>query len=117
MGGWLRGGVRGCPQVAACIDLRLADSWPHCTCLQVRTEAMGAVLSAVCMAAPTLEQRLKERRPGRGRGALPDTLPCAASCFAIRSGLPDSVKQVGGPRTAVPAHLNGGEGVYQTWVA
>lgn len=64
---------------------------------QLRTEALGAALAGVALAAPTLERRLKEADPGRGRRPLPETLDGAAAAFAIASDLPDTVKEVRRP--------------------
>ncbi len=63
--------------------------------LQLRAEALGAVLAAVAFATPTIEQRLKELQPGRGRQAAAASVAGAASVFALQPGLPDSLKQVG----------------------
>eukprot|EP00887_Chlorella_sp_A99_P000104 scaffold16.g104.t1 len=49
---------------------------------QLRTEVLGALLAAVCIAAPGLEQRIKELDPGRGRRPPPAALEGAAPCFA-----------------------------------
>lgn len=62
--------------------------------LQLRAEALGAVLAAVAFVTPTIEQRLKELQPGRGRQAAAVSVPGAASVFALQPGLPDSLKQV-----------------------
>lgn len=61
---------------------------------QLRAEALGAVLAAVAFVTPTIEQRLKELQPGRGRQAAAVSVPGAASVFALQPGLPDSLKQV-----------------------
>lgn len=43
---------------------------------------------------PTIEQRLKELQPGRGRQAAAASVEGAASVFALQPGLPDALKQV-----------------------
>ena len=39
--------------------------------MQTRSEILAAVLAALCIASPTIEARLKELEPGRGRQAAP----------------------------------------------
>lgn len=62
--------------------------------LQVRAEALGAGLAAVAFVTPSIEQRLKELQPGRGRQAAASSVAGATSVFALQPGLPDAVKQV-----------------------
>ncbi|PRW61279.1 required for cyt b6 assembly [Chlorella sorokiniana] len=60
---------------------------------QLRAEALGAALAAVAFVTPTIEQRLKEIQPGRGRQAAAASVPGAGSVFALQPGLPDGLKQ------------------------
>ena len=54
---------------------------------QIRIEAIGAVRSAVAISAPTLQRRLEELRPGRGRRAAADTVEGATNVFFIDSSV------------------------------
>lgn len=80
---------------------------PHCPThgdtlhisLQARAEALGAVLAAVGLATPSIEQLLKERQPGRGRLAVSEAVEGARSVFALSSGLSERAKQVRGAST------------------
>jgi hypothetical protein len=55
---------------------------------QARVEALGAVLAAVAVAAPSVQTRLEELRPGRGRRAAAESVPGGASAFGISETLP-----------------------------
>ena len=63
--------------------------------LQTRSEVLAVVLAALCIASPTIEARLKELEPGRGRQAAPQQVQGAASVFAISDAVSDEQKQVG----------------------
>ena len=63
---------------------------------QVRAEALGLALSAVAFAAPTIEQRLRELEPGRGRLAAAGAIEGGASAFALLPELSEDAKKVGG---------------------
>jgi len=52
---------------------------------QDRAEALGAGLAAACIVTPSVEARLKEAAPGRGRGAAA-SLAGAAPVFAVAGG-------------------------------
>lgn len=62
--------------------------------LQTRSEVLAAVLAALCIASPTIEARLKELEPGRGRQAAPQQVQGATSVFAISDAVSDKQKQV-----------------------
>ena len=62
--------------------------------MQVRTECLGAVLSALCIATPSIGARLQAAQPGRGRAAgAPDE--ALGQVFQIAPELPDGVRTVG----------------------
>lgn len=69
---------------------------PHRKCLrmQTRSEILAAALAALCIASPTVEARLKELEPGRGRQAAPQQVQGATSVFAISDAVSDKQKQV-----------------------
>jgi len=52
---------------------------------QARAEALGGSLAAACMVTPTVEARLKDAAPGRGRSAAAG-LAGAVSVFAVAGG-------------------------------
>lgn len=54
----------------------------------------------MAFATPTIEQRLKELAPGRGRLAAAASVDGAASVFALQPSLADATKQVGGSAVA-----------------
>ncbi|KAL3157093.1 hypothetical protein ABBQ38_001339 [Trebouxia sp. C0009 RCD-2024] len=60
---------------------------------QTRSEVLAAVLAALCIASPTIEARLKELEPGRGRQAAPQQVQGATSVFAISDAVSDKQKQ------------------------
>ena len=60
---------------------------------QTRIEILGAALAAVAVAAPTLQQRLEELKPGRGRRAAAESVPGGSNVFALDSDLPENVRQ------------------------
>ena len=62
--------------------------------LQVRAEALGALLAAAAFITPAIEQRLKELQPGRGRQAAASSVEGARSAFALLPTAPDLTKQV-----------------------
>ena len=70
----------------------LTEAW---SCLmQIRSELFAAILAAICIASPTIEARLKELEPGRGRQAAPQQVQGATSIFAIAAKMPENQKQV-----------------------
>lgn len=62
--------------------------------LQTRSEVLAAILAVLCIASPTIEARLKELEPGRGRQAAPQQVQGAASIFAISDAVSEKQKQV-----------------------
>ncbi len=74
------------------ISYYLADS--AMTVMQTRSEAFAAALAAICIASPTVEARLKELEPGRGRQAAPQQVQGATSIFAITDSVSEEQKQV-----------------------
>ncbi len=76
--------------------LALSPQSPHSLPgLQLRAEALGAVLAAAAIVTPSIEERLKELQPGRGRLAAASSVAGATSVFALQPGLADGTKQVG----------------------
>jgi hypothetical protein len=69
----------------------LAEGSPSAA--QGRAEALGAVLAAVAVATPALEQRLLEAQPGRGRAAAADAVAGGSNVFALRDSLTESTKR------------------------
>lgn len=65
-----------------------------CLHVQTRSEILAAVLAALCIASPTIEARLKELEPGRGRQAAPQQVQGATSVFAISDAVSEKLKQV-----------------------
>lgn len=61
--------------------------------VQARTEALGAALSALCIATPSIGARLRSAQPGRGRtaGAADQS---SGQVFQIAADVPDDVKTV-----------------------
>ena len=66
---------------------------PSPTEAQARTEAIGAVLAAVCAAAPAIDARLKDLGPGRGRKALAEQIAGATNTFLLADGLGEAGKK------------------------
>ncbi len=62
--------------------------------MQTRSEIFAAVLATICIASPTIEARLKELEPGRGRQAAPQEVQGAISTFAIADSVLEEQKQV-----------------------
>ncbi len=62
--------------------------------MQTRSEIFAAVLATICIASPTIEARLKELEPGRGRQAAPQEVQGAISTFAIVDSVSEEQKQV-----------------------
>lgn len=60
---------------------------------QTRSELFAAALATICIASPTIEARLKELEPGRGRQAGSPEVQGAISIFAIADGVPEEQKQ------------------------
>lgn len=48
--------------------------------LQSRAEVVGAILAAICILVPEIEDRLKEALPGRGRQQAAGPIAGAAVC-------------------------------------
>ena len=66
-------------------------------CVQVRAEVLGAGLATLCILTPTVETRLREVAPGRGRKATSGDLEGAVQLFKLDPSLPDTAKQVNAP--------------------
>ena len=62
--------------------------------LQTNSEVLATVLAALCIASPTIEARLKELEPGRGRKAAAQQIEGASSVFAIGNDISSQQKQV-----------------------
>jgi hypothetical protein len=62
---------------------------------QARVEILGAVLAIVGIAAPTIQQRLDELRPGKGRRAAAESVPGGTNVFALAPSnqIEESVQQ------------------------
>lgn len=60
---------------------------------QTRTEAIGAFLSAVAIAAPTLQKRLEELQPNKGRKAPATSVDGASNVFAIDKSVSENIQQ------------------------
>eukprot|EP00951_Prasinocladus_malaysianus_P023329 scaffold197939_cov39-Prasinocladus_malaysianus.AAC.1 len=61
---------------------------------QGRAESLGMVLATLAMAAPSIEKRLKELDPGRGRQAEPAAgLPDSVNVFCLSSEIPEKARQ------------------------
>lgn len=60
---------------------------------QTRIEVLGAALAAIAIAAPTLQQRLEELKPGRGRRAAAESVTGGSNVFALDTQLPESARQ------------------------
>ena len=58
---------------------------------QTRSELFAAALATICIASPTIEARLKELEPGRGRQAGSPEVQGAISIF---DSVPEEQKQV-----------------------
>lgn len=62
--------------------------------MQTNSEVLAAILAAICIASPTIEARLKELEPGRGRQAAAQQIQGATSVFAIGNDLSPEQRQV-----------------------
>jgi len=60
---------------------------------QAVTETIGIVLSGVGIAAPTLQKRIEDLAPGKGRRPALENLEGAANAFAISEALSEDQKQ------------------------
>eukprot|EP00803_Ostreobium_quekettii_P011556 evm.model.scf_418.15 EVM.evm.TU.scf_418.15 scf_418:74193-77266(+) len=60
---------------------------------QMRAEALGVILSSVCIAAPSIENRLKELTPGKGRRASSATVPGTSQAFLLETSIDEQMKQ------------------------
>lgn len=76
-----------CP-CTLCLDCLLL-----CVPPQVRAEVLCAVLAAVCVVVPEIEERLKEALPGRGRQGTSASVEGATQGFFLAPSLPDATKQ------------------------
>ena len=71
-------------------------SHPTTLPVQARAEALGTMLAAVACVAHTIELRLKELQPGRGRQAAAGRVEGAISAFALPPSMPEAQTQVCG---------------------
>ena len=62
--------------------------------LQATSEVLAVLLAAICIASPTIEARLKELEPGRGRQAAAQQIEGASRVFSITDDLSPDQKQV-----------------------
>ncbi len=63
--------------------------------VQTRTEVLGSLLSAVCIATPSIGSRLQEAQPGRGRIAKSSQTPSdSTQIFQIADDASDRCKTV-----------------------
>lgn len=62
--------------------------------LQATSEVLAVLLAAICIASPTIEARLKELEPGRGRQAAAQQIEGASRVFSIADDLSSDQKQV-----------------------
>ena len=62
--------------------------------LQATSEVLATVLATICIASPTIEARLKELEPGRGRQAAAQQIEGASRVFSIADNLSLDQKQV-----------------------
>ena len=60
----------------------------------MRTEGLGAALSALCIATPSIGARLQAAQPGRGRTAG-NAGQSSGQVFQIATDQPDDAKTVG----------------------
>eukprot|EP01026_Neomeris_dumetosa_P073478 TRINITY_DN7565_c0_g1_i7.p1 TRINITY_DN7565_c0_g1~~TRINITY_DN7565_c0_g1_i7.p1 ORF type:complete len:295 (-),score=38.42 TRINITY_DN7565_c0_g1_i7:125-1009(-) len=60
---------------------------------QIRTEVIVSVLAVMCIIAPSLEERLQEVLPGRGRKAATEEIVGAINAFVISDQLEKKLQQ------------------------
>ena len=60
---------------------------------QARAELLGALLAALLLVTPELEERLRAVLPGRGRQQAADAVAGAARVFALAGALPDAERR------------------------
>jgi hypothetical protein len=60
---------------------------------QVRAEFLGALLVALCLVVPEIEERLRAVLPGRGRQAGADAVEGSSRVFALDGGLPEAERR------------------------
>lgn len=79
---------------SAAVRLQTTATYQVMQSVQVRTECLGAALSALCIATPSIGARLQAAQPGRGRTAG-SADRSSGQAFQIAPDLPDNVKTVG----------------------
>ena len=62
--------------------------------LQARAELLGVFLAGCCIAVPTINARLQEAAPGRGRRQSGAEVEGSTQCFQLDGNLSDEQKQV-----------------------
>ncbi|KAG2426849.1 hypothetical protein HYH02_014702 [Chlamydomonas schloesseri] len=60
---------------------------------QTRSEWLGALLAALCVLVPDIEERLREAMPGRGRQKAADAIAGSANGFFLEPSLPEAAKK------------------------
>lgn len=73
---------------AALLVINHLAAGAYTTPAQGRTEALGAVVSAVCIATPSMQARLKQMQPGRVKGG-----GSGGGAFMLAPDLPDAQRQ------------------------
>ena len=75
--------------------------------LQMRGELIGAALCLLCVALPSIEQRIKAADGGVGRRAGSEAVPGSASGFVFDASLPErTVKELAWASFVVLRHTN-----------
>ncbi|GLC46957.1 hypothetical protein PLESTB_001543200 [Pleodorina starrii] len=60
---------------------------------QLRSEWLAALLAALCLFVPDIEERLREAMPGRGRQKTSDNIEGSTNCFFLEPSLPEASKK------------------------
>lgn len=97
-------GAVSCNSLLASDTHKLLIGWPIMRAVkahrvQGRAEGLGVAIAAVCIAIPTVQQRLKEMQPGAIRGVTK-----AAPSFLLSPDLTDDQRKVQFVRIACPRH-------------
>lgn len=86
------------------------------TPLQLRAEVVGALLAVVAFATPSLEKRLQDLQPGRGR-AMAAAVEGATNSFALQKSLSDKVQQVGqSSRSTCSTSMHSAHAIGMAWL-
>ncbi len=62
--------------------------------MQARTELLGGLLCALCIATPSVGRRLQEALPGRGRVGSDAGSGASRSLFQLAADVPEATKTV-----------------------